>query len=260
MRSIPPMREIRADNPSPMTLDGTRTFIVGHARPVVIDPGPDDPRHLQAITLALGGGTPTAILLTHEHEDHAAGAARLAESTGAPLRLGRGAVRTRFACTDVEWLRDGEEVLTDAGQVRAVATPGHAPEHVAYHWTGEGAPEGGAVFVGDLMMGEGDTALVAPPEGNLRDYLASLDRVARLGAGVLYPAHGPPITEPREAIERYLTHRRERLAQVRSALGREPSAEADQLVDMIYGPDLDPRLRAAAAGSVAAMVEHLRSG
>lgn len=252
------LREICAENPSPMTLDGTRTYLVGQDRPAVIDPGPDDDRHVAAIVRALGGVRPVAILLTHEHPDHAAGAARLARSTGAPIRGGRGAVDPRFDPGQLEWLEHGDQVPTDQGGLRAIATPGHAPEHLAYLWTGEGAPAGGAVFVGDLMMGTGDTALVATPEGDLRAYLASLDRIDALSASVLYPAHGPAIEEPDLAVERYRAHRRERLEQLRAALLRYPDADAGRLVDVIYGPGLDPALRSAAAGSVSAMLQYLR--
>ena len=135
-------RVLQAANPSPMTLDGTRTFIVGRERPVVIDPGPDAPRHLDAIERALGGAVPVAILLTHAHGDHADAAAPLAARTGAPVWRGS----------------DGDEVNTDAGPLRAIATPGHTPEHLAFLWDRQ-------LFAGDAFMGGSDTTLVAPPEG-----------------------------------------------------------------------------------------------
>lgn len=253
----PGLRRALAPNPSPMTLDGTRTYLVGRERPAVIDPGPADGRHIDEILRLLDGVRPVAILLTHEHSDHSDGARPLAAATGAPVRLARGAMHPRFVAGEVDWLRDGDRVLTDAGALTAIATPGHAPEHLCFLWDDGADPLHPAVFVGDLMMGEGDTALVAAPEGDLGEYLTSLDRLDALGPSVLYPSHGPPIADPGAAIERYRAHRRERLGQVRSALRDHPGADAGTLMDAIYGTGLDPRLRAAAAASVAAMLRYL---
>ena len=214
-----------------MTLDGTWTFLVGNSRPAVIDPGPDDPRHLRAILDALGGAAPVAILLTHRHPDHAALADRLAAETGAPIGQGR--------------------AETDAGPLEPVPTPGHTPDHVCFRW-------GEALFVGDLLMGEGDTTLVAFPEGNLRAYLESLQRVSRLSPRVMYPAHGPTIKDPETAIGRYLRHREARIQQVREAIQRSGSSEPTELVGEVYGPDLHPALRGAAEDSVRAILDYLR--
>ena len=225
------LRTLLASNPSPMTLDGTRTFLVGHGRPAVIDPGPDDPRHLRAILDALAGTRPGAILLTHCHPDHAALATRLSEATGTPVTQG-----------------DAE---TDTGAIRAIATPGHPPDHVCFLWED-------TLFVGDLFMGEGDTTLVASPEGDLRAYLGSLERVRELAPQVLYPAHGPPIADPLEAVRRYRRHREERIQQVRDAMRRTRSSEPAVLVRSVYGPQLHPGLRSAAEGSVRAILDYLR--
>jgi glyoxylase-like metal-dependent hydrolase (beta-lactamase superfamily II) len=247
------LRLIRAENASPMTLDGTRTFIVGERAPLVIDPGPADAAHLAAIEAALDGATPVAILLTHDHPDHAAAAPALSERLGAPIRAG-GAAQGILA------LRDGEELRSDAGSIRAVATPGHTPDHISFWWTGGNAPARGALFVGDLLMGEGDTTLVAPPEGDLAAYLRSLDRVDELAPAVLYPAHGPPLTDPAAAVSRYREHRRERIRQVTDARRASPHASPEELVDLVYGRALHPGLRGAAEGSIRAILELLRSG
>jgi glyoxylase-like metal-dependent hydrolase (beta-lactamase superfamily II) len=253
-----PFRVVHADNPSPMTLDGTRTFVVGRRRPVVIDPGPDDPLHVERILDALAGSSPIAILLTHHHPDHSAAAPRLAAATGAEVRMAAGALDVGFPRVDVGApLPEGAELHTDVGPVRAVGTPGHSPEHMAFFWTGADAPGGGALFVGDLLMGAGDTTLVAAPEGDLATYLRSLERVRALGAGVLLPAHGPPLADPPAAVARYVRHREERIAQVLSALeGRDP-LHPRHLVDLVYGSTLDPRLRAAAEASILAMLDYL---
>lgn len=253
------LRVVRAENASPMTLDGTRTYLVGRARPVVIDPGPDDAAHLRALEEALAGAAPVAILLTHAHADHAAGAGALARRTGAEVWMAPGSLQPLPAGLVGRWIGEGSEVETDAGTVRAIATPGHVPEHLVFHWTGPEAPPGGALFVGDLLMGSGDTTLVSPPEGDLAAYLRSLDRLESLEPGILFPAHGPPLEDPGEAVRRYRAHRRERIEQVRTALRGVPDASPSELVERVYGPDLDPALRAAAAGSLKSILKYLTS-
>lgn len=241
------LRIIRAANPAPLTLDGTRTHIVGRSRAAIIDPGPDLPVHLDAVAEAIGDGVVVSMLLTHDHPDHAGGAASLASRLNAP----------------VQWLGDGTlvdrgRIDTDAGVLIAIATPGHTRDHVAFHW-----PDGGTVFVGDLMLGGLDTALVAPPEGDLGEYLRSLARVRLCAADTLRPAHGEPFADPEAAIERYLAHREERLARVQAALvaAGPGGASLDDVTGAVYGPSLPPALRPAATGAALAYLEHLtRSG
>jgi hydroxyacylglutathione hydrolase len=244
------LRTLIAPNPSPMTLDGTRTFVVGRARPVVIDPGPDAPQHLDAIERALGGFAPAAILLTHAHGDHADAAPPLAARTGAPVWIGHGALHPPRGFA--RWLADGDEVETDAGPLRAIATPGHAPEHLAYLW-------GRTLFAGDAFMGGADTTLVAPPEGDLAAYLRTLDRVAELPIDIILPAHGPAIDSPAAAVQRYRAHRHERIAQVVEALRTTGSERPADILDAVYGPTLHPALRPAAEGSLKAILTYLRN-
>lgn len=241
-----------------MTLDGTRTYLVGRGRPLVIDPGPADESHLEALREALRSEAPLAILLTHGHADHAGGAQALSRLTGAPIWMGAGGSGPPSGSgTVARWLEDGEVLRLGDDRVAVVATPGHTPEHLCFHWTGPGAPAGGALFVGDLFLGEGDTTLVAAPEGEIAAYLESLRRVEAMAARVLYPGHGEPLADPVGTVERYRAHRRERIGQVMAALRKEPRATARDLVAIIYGRALPPELETAAEGSIRAILDHI---
>ncbi|HEY0015762.1 MAG TPA: MBL fold metallo-hydrolase [Longimicrobium sp.] len=249
------LQTILAPNPSPMTLDGTRTYVVGRERPVVVDPGPADAAHLDAIAAALDGRPPVAILLTHAHSDHAAATRPLAARTGAPVWMAAGGLGPKTEIV-TRWIEDGARVETDAGVLTAAATPGHAPEHVCFLWTEAPAEHERALLAGDMFMGGGDTTLVAPPEGDLTQYLASLDRLEALRPSIIHPAHGPPIADGMEAIRRYRAHRASRIDQVVRAL-RQGDAAPGELIDRIYGPELHPGLRGAAEGSLRAILAHL---
>lgn len=205
---------IRARNAGPLTLDGTNTYMVGDT---VVDPGPDDEGHLGAI---LAAGPVERIALTHGHPDHAAGADRLSGLSGAPV----------FAYGD--GLRDGDELVP--GMV-CVHTPGHAPDHLCF-WH----PESGTLLSGDLIAGSG-SIMIAPPEGDLAAYVASLERVRALSPRRILPGHGPEVPDALAKIKEYLAHRREREGLVALALDQGAST-LDEVVALAYA-DTPLRMR-----------------
>jgi glyoxylase-like metal-dependent hydrolase (beta-lactamase superfamily II) len=234
-------RSVLAPNASAMTMEGTTTYIVGRRRAVVIDPGSADPRHLDALADAVADAGHVEILLTHDHPDHIGGAPELAARLDARV-LGPGG----------EALADGAGIVTDEGTLLALATPGHTPDHLAFHW-----PDVGAIFCGDLMMGGIDTAVVAHPEGDVGDYLDSLLRLRRLAPNIIYPSHGPAFTDPADAIGRYVRHREERQAQVLVAVAT-GARTPEEIADSVYGAGLEPGLRGFAVAAVRAYLSHLR--
>ena len=254
---IPPsfgevLRVLRAENPGPFTLDGTRTHIVGHTRPAVVDPGPDVADHVRAVVRAVEEAREVTLLVTHGHADHAGAVDPVAEALrvrGVPVRVaGSGHPRAVPLGGD-------DAVATDAGTLVAVETPGHTPDHLAFHW-----PERAALFPGDLLLGRGDTTWVAGYRGCVADYLTSLRLLRGLELRLLLPTHGPPLDDPAEALERFEGHRLERIGQVRTALDADPDADAAALVERIYGDEVPEGLRSAAVMSVEAILDHLGHG
>lgn len=252
-------RVVQAPNRGPFTLDGTRTFLVGRARLAVIDPGPDVARHVRAVVSEArsAGELPDHVWIipTHWHKDHAGAAHSLAEEL---LRAGMpgDGVRIAGAPPAEVVLGDGDRIETDEGDLVAVSTPGHAREHLAFHW-----PDGNALFVGDLLLGRGDTTWVGEYLGCVADYLASLDRIESVGVKVLYPAHGPSLNDVAGSVEAFRRHRHGRIGQVRRALEGRPGAGAEDLLDEVYGKGALPSaVRAAALGSIEAILEHLAGG
>ena len=236
-------RLVLAPNPGPMTLDGTNTWLLNApgGRTVVVDPGPDDRAHLDRVKAA--GGDIALVLLTHGHPDHSAGAKTLAEELGVPVR----AIDMRHRLGD-EGLGDGEHVSVDDLVVTVLGTPGHSSDHVCFV-----LPEG-IVLTGDHVLGRG-TTVVAHPDGRLRDYLDSLDRLAQVGATRLLPGHGPEIENAAEVIAYYVAHRHERLAQVAAAV-EAGATTPREVVERVYA-DVDRALWPAAEQSVRAQLDYL---
>jgi glyoxylase-like metal-dependent hydrolase (beta-lactamase superfamily II) len=239
------LRVVTAPNPSPFTLDGTNTYVLGRGQVVVIDPGPEVAEHVEAVLETAGqAGRVALIVVTHSHRDHTGAVSPLVAATGAPVRQwGRGEGP----------LADGEVLSTGGATLWVLHTPGHAPDHVAFYWEEERV-----LFSGDLVLGRG-TVVVAPPSGSMEDYLRSLDRVADLDLRMIAPGHGPLIWDPAGWIRGYVDHRRERERQILQHLADGPRTPAE-LVGLIY-VSLDPRLRGAAEATVEAhLVKLLREG
>jgi glyoxylase-like metal-dependent hydrolase (beta-lactamase superfamily II) len=241
-----------APNPSPMTLDGTNTWLIaepGSPTVVVIDPGPDDEGHLRRVLAeAVADGRRVAtILLTHGHLDHSAGAARLAELTGAPVRAADPA-----RGLGPEGLADGDVVTAAGCELRVVASPGHSADSVCLL-----LPADDALLTGDTVLGRGTTVIAR--DGNLGDYLRTLAQLRDLTeaseVGLLLPGHGPMLADPIGTLDYYLSHRAERLDQVRSALAAGAKTPAE-IVAMIY-TDVDPSVWPAAEWSVQAQLNYL---
>ena len=244
-----------APNPSPMTLDGTNTWLIAEPDSpsvVVVDPGPDDEGHLRRVHAAAVAGDRrvATILLTHGHPDHSAGAARLAELAGAPVRAADPA--RRLGRGNSEGLADGDVVTAAGCEVRVVATPGHSADSVCLL-----LPADNALFTGDTVLGRGTTVIAA--DGNLGDYLRTLGELRDLTeareVGLLLPGHGPMLADPIGTLDYYLSHREERLDQVRSALAAGAKTPAE-IVAMIY-TDVDPSVWPAAEWSVRAQLDYL---
>jgi len=252
---------IRASNPGVMTGPGTNTYLVGQDRLAVIDPGPDDPRHLDAVATA-GAGRIRWILVTHTHPDHAPGAARLAAWTGAE-QLG---FASRDGFRAGRTIGDGWTPESPGPALTAVHTPGHASNHLCYLLDrriptgGSGRGPGRVLFTGDHVM-QGSTVVIAPPDGDMGTYLASLRRVRGLDPPVvaIAPGHGSVITDPAGAVDAYLAHRLERGARVAAALEAAGSATVDDLVAEVYA-DVDEERHPIARRSLWAHLRLLADG
>ena len=240
-----------APNPSPMTLDGTNTYVLGAAgtgEVVIVDPGPDDPGHRRRVDDAVAGldAEVRAIALTHHHPDHAEAAAGWAADLGCPVLA-----PTAHLAVDAPVMVGGDRLGPRDVEVTVIATPGHTRDHVAFRLGS------GAVLTGDHVLGRG-TSVVVHPDGDLEAYLDSLQRVYDLGPSALHPGHGPSLTEDPGAVLSYYTeHRRYRELQLKHAL-REGPAGLDALVARLYA-DVDRRVWPAAAASLSALLALLRA-
>jgi len=251
----PGIARVLAHNPSAFTYYGTQSYLIGTHEVAVVDPGPDLPEHVDALVEAIGGRKVAAIMCTHTHRDHSPASRPLAERTGAPIigcaPLALETVGPRAdAAFDGDYvpdevLGDGQTLELDGEQVTVVATPGHTSNHLCLAWRG-------ALLSGDHVMGW-STTVVVPPDGDMADYMASLDKLRRREDRVYYPAHGPPVTKPQQYVRHLVGHRMQRENQILGLIDGQLRTIPD-IVSNAY-PGLDPRLTIAAGGSVLA---HLR--
>ncbi|MBY5646266.1 MBL fold metallo-hydrolase [Rhizobium leguminosarum] len=260
----PGVERVTVNNPGPFTFFGTNSYIVGSSSVAVIDPGPEDEAHYQALMAALGGREVTHIVVSHTHRDHSPLARRLQAATGA-VTVGQGPHRPARPLRDGEInpfsessdqsfvpdiaIGDGETISGDGWALRAVLTPGHTANHAAFALAGREI-----LFSGDHVMAW-STSIVAPPDGSMADYMASLDRLIEREDGLLLPGHGGPVTEPSTFLRALKAHRlkREQAVLARVQAGDKRIAE---MVKVIYR-DTDPKLHGAAALSVLAHIEDL---
>ena len=257
------IRRLIANNPGPFTFTGTGAYVVGRGEVAVIDPGPADPTQLEALTRMLQGERVTAILVTHTHLDHSPLAAELAHETGAPV-YGLPAPRIEEAAIRLDEGHDRafapDRLVADCDLIQgpdrtleALATPGHASNHICYVLREENA-----LFSGDHVMGW-STTVISPPDGDMADYLASLEKVQAREFETLWPTHGPPVREPGPFLAAYRAHRIDREDQILAQLAKGRAAIPD-LVRAIYA-EVDPRLHPAAAHSVLAhLIKLAREG
>lgn len=259
----PGIVRVVANNPSPLTFKGTNTYLLGMTELAVIDPGPDDEAHREAILKSANGRAITHIIVTHAHRDHVDGAEALKAATGAPIyAMGRTGIAADGPAVhpqgnefidyvftpDVE-VRDGATIEGRDWQLEAIHTPGHAPDHLCF------ALEKRAVmFTGDHVMAW-NTTLVAPPEGSMADYITSLERLMSRGETLYLPGHGGRLYEPARTVKAYLLHRRWREQSILDAI-QKGAGTIMSLVPIVY-PTIDKRLAPAAMLSVQAHVEHL---
>ena len=251
----PLVRRVLAANPSPFTYTGTQSYIVGAGSDVaVIDPGPDEADHIAALLAAIGDAKVSAIVCTHTHRDHSPAAGPLAAITGAPV-IGCAALTLADegprsdAPFDQTYrpdrvLADGESISGDGWALTAVATPGHTSNHLCFALEGTGA-----LFTGDHVMGW-STSVVAPPDGDMAAYMASLQKLQAREDLIYYPAHGPAVEKPRQLVRGMMGHRRQRERQILKLVEAGTGLIADMVPLMYKG--VDTGLHPAAARSVLA--------
>jgi glyoxylase-like metal-dependent hydrolase (beta-lactamase superfamily II) len=262
--AMPQVRRLLANNPGPFTFRGTVSYIVGRGRVAIVDPGPIDEAHIAALLDAVRGETVTHILVTHTHRDHSPAVPRIKAATGAlvlaqgphrparPLHVGEAPPLEASNDTDFRpdrALADGEMVRGDGWTIEAVATPGHTANHMAFAFK-----EGNVVFVGDHVMAW-STPIVAPPDGAMSDYMASLHKLAARPEPIYFPGHGGAVREAPRFVRAYILHRQAREAAIVRQVSK-GETDIAAIVRAIY-VGLDPRLLRAAGLSVLAHLEDL---
>ncbi|MDE2362330.1 MAG: MBL fold metallo-hydrolase [Hyphomicrobiales bacterium] len=256
----PLVRRLVENNPGPFTFTGTCTYIVGRGDVAIIDPGRENEAHLEAILRALEGERVAQIVITHTHKDHSPGARQLAERTGAPVVGCAPFARKNAAESGLDSahdltyapsrvLKEGDSIEGDGWSLVAVETPGHASNHLAF-----ALPQERALFSGDHVMAW-STSIVAPPDGNMTEYMASLDKLREHDHALYWPGHGGPVMEPQRYVRALKSHRRQREAAIVRRL-EAGDHTIPEMVARIY-ENLDPRLVNAAALSVLAHIEDL---
>jgi glyoxylase-like metal-dependent hydrolase (beta-lactamase superfamily II) len=260
----PGVRAVAADNPGPFTFKGTVSYIIGRGKVAILDPGPDDDKHIAALLEAVRGETVTHIFVTHTHRDHSPAVPKVKAATGAkiyaegPHRLARplhiGETRRLDASADMDFrpdvaLADGAVVEGDGWTLRALTTPGHTANHMAFAFK-----EGNLIFSGDHVMGW-STTIVAPPDGAMSDYMASLHKLAARGEPIYLPGHGSAVRDAPRFVRHLIRHREGREASILHRLGK-GAADIPTLVKAVY-IGLDPRLQGAAGLSTLAHLEEL---
>ena len=260
-RVAPKIRRIVAKNPSPFTFYGTGTYIVGEGDVAVIDPGPDDPAHIDALVAELTGETLTHILVTHTHRDHSPGTKLLQAALGGesygfgPHGSGRPDPGVEveeggdYDFTPDQRLHDGDIIEGPGFSFEAVHTPGHCSNHMCFRLRQERV-----LFCGDHVMGW-STTVVAPPDGHMQAYMHSLGKLLGAGDTLYVPTHGPAIANPDPFVEAYIAHRQDRVRQILDCPGRGIGGVFAMVEDMYA--EVDPRLHPAAAHSVLAHLIHL---
>lgn len=263
-RLSPLVRRVIAGNGGPMTFTGTCSYIVGQGRVAIIDPGPDDPAHVARLLAAVAGETVSHIVVTHTHRDHSPAVPALKAATGAVVvgcgphraarELAEGEINRLDAAADRDYapddeMRTGDTITGPGWSLSAVATPGHTANHLAFTLAEEAS-----LFSGDHVMAW-STSIVAPPDGSMAAYMASIETLRGMEHGLYWPGHGGPVTEPQRFLRGLVQHRRQREAAILSRL-RAGDERIAQMVPPIY-QGLAPALHGAAALSVLAQLEDL---